>query len=1050
MSGRGLTPDAQQAEFGTSGLDRGPHRFHQPVSSMTMIDHRLARLSDGTQIRPFQGVVSDHVALGRFADDRVHSPFPIEQLDAIRHVEVGIGVGAAVRLVDPAGDFQSIAFSIVTDPVFAGLVRRGDVGVGVFRFFAVQSLPNVLQKLDRRVFSLHSKMELRALPTFLNPPQAVENGVRLDSIGDLSPGLMFELPAERDSVLENAEFEGVGIDRHADFEGYDGTIFVGHGPFDEFDAAEKSLEQIITPTSRESREVESSTGKIPDQWGEFREAGKIESELDSGGGIHVFVFRVFFTDPRADRRVLSPPAMFDDSHDFPLPWKGRSRWSCLVGLGLAIGQPLALGQAVDPGEPDAPVAGGFGEQALAPPPVRSIEEGPEIDGILEEIWEAGTLLPDTWRQVDPVEGGPPSQRTEVRLMRDRRNLYVAIRCFDDEVDGIIARALQRDGDIRSDDNIRLVLDPKRDLRTGYVFSMNPLGARSDSRLVNGRTDRNWDAVWEGRASIDDEGWTAEFVIPFRTLSIDPAARSWGINIERTIRRGNERIRLVAADRDINLESVADAAVVGMFGDIDQGSGIDVKPYGKMTWQEGEDSGADPAAGVDVFWKITPSLTFVGTVNPDFAETEVDQRIINFSRFSIRFPEKRDFFLEDAGYFNFGGIRSTPAPFYSRRIGLSPQGEPQGIMGGVKLTGSVGDVSVGLLDTVMTKGVSPADRNYFAGRALVNVFEQSSVGVIATAGNPLDGRSNQLVGADFNFVTSDLPGGKRFSANAWFQQTVTDDVAGIGATSAGFRLSYPNDDWRASFGWFVIGPEYFPALGFVNRVGVHELFGGVSRRWRPDIDWLRSVSVGVNGYWVPDLDFNTQSLDLEFDLAKIQFERGDSAFLEVGLRQEVPDDDFRVAGELLVPAGDYTWSEVGVGFETTSKEPVEIGVEGGWSGYYGGRRLEMGTDVRWQPAPSILLGGSLQWNDIALDTGNLETWLASGRVNFFFSPLVSWENLVQYDTQSGTVGLNSRLRWAFRDGEEIFVVFNQNVEADDLEFTLDTTEIVAKIGWTFSF
>ena len=126
------------------------------------------------------------------------------------------------------------------------------------------------------------------------------------------------------------------------------------------------------------------------------------------------------------------------------------------------------------------------------------------------------------------------------------------------------------------------------------------------------------------------------------------------------------------------------------------------------------------------------------------------------------------------------------------------------------------------------------------------------------------------------------------------------------------------------------------------------------------------------------------------------------------------------------------------------------VEGGWSGYYGGSRLEMGTDVRWQPAPSILLGGSLQWNDIALDTGDLETWLASGRVNFYFSPLVSWENLVQYDTQSGTVGLNSRLRWAFRDGEEIFVVFNQNVEADDLEFTLDTTEIVAKIGWTFSF
>ena len=301
--------------------------------------------------------------------------------------------------------------------------------------------------------------------------------------------------------------------------------------------------------------------------------------------------------------------------------------------------------------------------------------------MLEEIWKDGTLLADTWRQVDPDEGALPTQRTEVRLMRDSRNLYVGVRCFDDQPSKIVSRVMIRGGPINRDDNIMMVLDPKRDLRTGYIFRINPNGTRADARLVNGRSDYDWDGQWYGRSAIDDEGWTAEFVVPFRTISIDADNLDWGINFERDIRRNNETIRWQAADRDVRVTSVADAGVVEMFGDIDQGSGIDVRPYGKITAQEDDGTDVSGTGGVDVFWKITPGLTFVGTVNPDFAETEVDQRVINFSRFSIRFPEKRDFFLEDAGYFNFGGIRSTPLPFYSRRIGLSPQGEPQTILGG---------------------------------------------------------------------------------------------------------------------------------------------------------------------------------------------------------------------------------------------------------------------------------------------------------------------------------------------------------------------------------
>ncbi len=776
--------------------------------------------------------------------------------------------------------------------------------------------------------------------------------------------------------------------------------------------------------------------------------GKVGPSLGQQVGVQI-------DDGSRHGRIVPAPVT---EYDRPPPMRRRAaqRSASLLLVRLACGgaMPMSSAAAQFAEIPISPATPGSDDplQSAGPPAVAFTAEAPEIDGVLEEVWDAGTRLPDTWRQVLPDEGAAPSQRTDVFLMRDDRNLYVAIRCHDTEPDRIVARGLQRDTGIGADDHVVVLLDPKRDRRTGYTFAMTPRGARYDARIVNGREDSDWDAIWDGRSSIDETGWTAEFVIPFRTISIDPDATEWGFNAQRIIRRNNETDRWAAADRDIAFNSVAEAGVVGMFGDIDQGAGIDVRPYGKFSWEQEDDSSASGTAGVDVFWRVTPSLTFVGTVNPDFAETEVDQRIINFSRFSVRFPERRDFFLEDAGYFNFGGIRSTPAPFYSRRIGLSPQGQPETILGGLKLTGTIGDVSIGVLDTVMGDEVEPAGRNYFAGRALVNVLEQSSIGVVATSGNPLDGRSNQLVGADFNYATNDLAGGRTLTANAWFQQTFTggDEIDAADASAVGLRFSYPNDVWSVGGGWARIGADYFPALGFANRIGIHEFFGNARRRWRPENELIRSVDVGANGFWVTGLDMATQSLRLDLDVPRVQFERGDTAFLRVGVQQEVPDQDFLAAGTLLVPAGDYLWPTISTGFETTSRDPFEIGGTAGWSGYYGGSRVELAGNARWQPEASFLLSGGLAWNGVELDTGSLETVLASGRVNFYFSPLVSWENLVQYDTQSGTIGVNSRFRWALRDGQEIFIVYNQNVEADDLAFTIARHEIVAKIGWTFSF
>ena len=237
-----------------------------------------------------------------------------------------------------------------------------------------------------------------------------------------------------------------------------------------------------------------------------------------------------------------------------------------MACGVAIGGAFATAQDVQvPVVPEMPTRD-EPLQSAGPPPIALVTEAPEIDGVLDEIWAAGTLLPDTWRQVLPDEGAPPSQRTEIFLMRDTRNLYIGVRCHDTDPDAIVARGLQRDTGIGADDHVVILIDPKRDRRTGYTFAMTPRAARYDARIVNGREDSDWDAIWDGRASMDENGWTAEFVIPFRTISIDAAATEWGFNAQRILRRNNETDRWAAADRDIPFNAVAEAGVVAMFGD----------------------------------------------------------------------------------------------------------------------------------------------------------------------------------------------------------------------------------------------------------------------------------------------------------------------------------------------------------------------------------------------------------------------------------------------------------------------------------------------------
>ena len=682
--------------------------------------------------------------------------------------------------------------------------------------------------------------------------------------------------------------------------------------------------------------------------------------------------------------------------------------------------------------------------------IYTVETAPEIDGTLEEIWQAGTPLKGPFRQVNPDEGEPGTERTEVYLMRDSKNFYVGIRCWDSEPSGIVASQMRYDGDFAPDDNVTIVIDPFRDRRTGYVFRMTAGGARKDGRITNGdRVDFNWDGIWYGRAAVDDEGWTAEMVIPFQTILADPDIGDWGINAERFIRRKNETVRWATPRREIRISSVANADVIGGFVDLDIGSGVDLKPFIRADIRDDGQNQTDVAttAGLDLFWKIDPSLTLAITVNNDFAETEVDQRQINFGRFPLFFPEKRDFFLEDAGFFNFGGIRRNPLPFYSRRIGIAPDGAEQGILAGARLTGKIEDLNVGLMNVQMkSNGFS---KNYSVARVFADVLDESTVGAIMTAGDPEDGESNIVGGVDFNYKNTNFGTENTLTGNAFALVSDSSDRSGD-STAFGFKLGYPND----VVGWFAgfsrIGDAYNAALGFNPRVGIYEYYGGWRYRWRPDDGFIRSVDTGFNAFLVTDLQSDVESFDFKFEALEIKTEDGTSINLNYLREREVPLSSFTVADAVTIAPGDYTWNGYEASFESSDGNPFTVNGEIGWSGYYGGTRFEWGGGALWRISPQFVVGGDFEYNDIEVQDQRVITRQLTAIADIYFTPDISLQNYVQWDDVSNTVGINSRFRWSPEPGTDLYIVFNQNVESEDLEFTLTKSELITKFGWTIRF
>jgi len=688
--------------------------------------------------------------------------------------------------------------------------------------------------------------------------------------------------------------------------------------------------------------------------------------------------------------------------------------------------------------------------------IPNIELAPKIDGKLDDdCWSKAVLAKD-FRQRRPEEGAPATEKTEVRICRDDRILYIGARCFDSQPDKMRAGVMQRDAPVKGDDYFFVLLDPFQRSREGYYFRTNPNGAKGEA-LINSdmrKPNMDWDTIWEVRSHRDELGWTAEFAIPFRSIPFDSTSDEWRIDFGRWFSRNQERSRWVGFTRNRQWFSLEEAGRIdGLLG-VESGKGIDFKPYLSSKWTSEESiDDYEFDAGFDLFYRMTPSLTSTFTYNTDFAETEVDQQKVNLTRFPLFYPEKRDFFLEGAEHFSFGGIDKSPLAFHSRTIGLSSEGTKIDVVGGAKITGRHGPLGIGMLGMRLDGNGSLEADDVFVGRFTYDLMEESKIGTIFTYGDPQDNLDNHLVGVDLNLRASDWWRGQSISWHS-FYMTTNDEEKGSDDV-VGSWFSFPNYPFRMGGHWVRTGDDFEPALGFVRRRGGQSSSIDFSYAFdQPDSDWLDDISVGAEYTRYDLLNGSVDSEEVELKLIELRTLAGDSFGVQFEFEREVLTETFEIVDGVNLAAGDYRGTEFELEYRSSTNRPVFGELELGYGDYYAGKAFKVGSGLSWRPSKhaQLNLGGGL--TSAELTVGDFDAWTSYLGVRITPNTRLSFNSIVQYDNQSERIGINNRFRYILKSGNDLFFVFNKGLDKGDNRefesFRTYKTESIAKLGLTFQF
>lgn len=688
---------------------------------------------------------------------------------------------------------------------------------------------------------------------------------------------------------------------------------------------------------------------------------------------------------------------------------------------------------------------------------------PVIDGVLDDpVWQQATRITDL-HQYQPVDQGVPTESSVFYITYDENYFYLAARLHDSDPDGIIARQLIQGQGMPFDDAFEFILDTFDNNRTGYLFQVNPNGIRREG-VFEGPNNLNtdWTGIWVVESRITESGWTAELRIPFNTLNFDPEHDQWGFTVGRTIARKREEVAWSSFNRQLNPTTTG--LITGLSG-MRQGVGLDIIPSVALATNEDHVAGTtdtrfDPS--VNVFYKFTPNLTGALTVNTDFSATEVDNREVNLSRFSLFFPEKRDFFLQDVDIFSFGGLggggfngNRNGIPFYSRRIGLSLSGEPVDLEAGLKLSGRVAGLNVGALAVKQDEFGAVDSQELMVARAAANVLEESSIGIIMTSGNPTSNLDNSLVGADFRYQNSRFTETHGLSSNWWIQESDTEGQSGDQrAYGASFDYNTQGTGFSAFGDYSQVGESFNPGLGFANRVGVERMsIGGNYRYFLDDHPSIRNLFSLTRFEQTRYLDTDEmQSESWFWDFLSINNHLGDQLRMGVRRDREGLREDFEISPGVIIEQGKYAFAGYNIQFEAADQRRFAPRIRYNHGDYFDGEREIVEAGFNWRPNAHLRFGMDYRYQDIELPSGEFDVRLITIDANYAFNNQWSWVNLLQYDNFSDSVGLNSRLRWNPRAGENLFVVINYNFDSEGTLSRLSSldTEIVLKYSKTLRF
>lgn len=691
-------------------------------------------------------------------------------------------------------------------------------------------------------------------------------------------------------------------------------------------------------------------------------------------------------------------------------------------------------------------------------PSGTLTEALDFDGFLhEEDWEKAPIL-NSFKTTVPEEGGTPSQSTVVQVLTDAKTVVIGITCYDNNPAGIIRFSKLRDANISEEDHVKVVIDPFLDGQSGYIFAVNSLAARYDALVSDRGEDENedWDAVWDAKTQITNKGWSAEIVIPIQSIAFRKGLTTWGFNVERRIQRNQETIRWANVKRDQWIAQTSRAGLLTGLPTFNYGVGLNVRPslLGRLN-KDGANAATifDPDVSLDANQRLGPNVLATFTVNTDFGETEVDTRQTNLTRFPLFFPEKRTFFLEgsDIFEFGFGTGRSTVLPFFSRRIGLRDNVQIP-VVGGTKLNGRIGKTAFGGLG-IRTNDFNLGNQSYDATnmgvvRVRRNVLKESSVGLIASAGDPLGRDGSWMSGADFTFQTTRFQGDKNFLVGAWALFTDREDLT-QDRSAVGFKIDYPNDRWDAAITYARIGEQFDPSLGFVPRRGVNFYrFGGVFAP-RPKAPWLRQMFHQFFVTYVNTITGPWQSYSVFTAPINWRLESGDRIEANIRPVGENILEPFEISDGVTIPVGEYNFMRYRLEAEFARKRRVSGQVTWWFGSFYEGNLDEFELTLNWNPSALLAFEFNGLHNRARLPFGDFDQTLAGLRVRFNVTSNLQLNSYLQYDTDSRILGLNARIHWIFSPLGDVFLVFNNNsFNGISQPWELQNRQILLKVRYNF--